>query len=197
MKFEYCQKCDKGIRSDEKTFVKNEQILCEQCYLRSTRKRHDNFKLKKQTSRNKVFMSKACIGIIILLLATWAYQSYREKQVAIKHKETVAKELRKAQVEYDTAVTQLEDIRLWAEIKLKQSNAELQDHVDSMFTPDGELLPNWIASPVIDTAIEINAQNARGISGRVKFFEDEVSKAADKLTAAKRKAQGAGVKQKR
>ncbi len=194
MEFEYCQKCDKGIRTDEKTFVKNEQILCEQCYLRSTRKRHNNFKLKKQTSRNKVFMSKACIGIIILLLTIWAYQSYREKQVAIKHKETVAKELRKAQIEYDKAVTQLESIRLWAEIKQKQSNTELQDHVDSMFTPDGEILPNWIASPVINTAIEINAQNVRAISEKVKFFEDEVSKAANKLTAAKRKTRDADVK---
>lgn len=41
MKIEYCQKCDRGIKAGgEKTYVKDGQILCEQCYLRATRQEH-------------------------------------------------------------------------------------------------------------------------------------------------------------
>jgi len=37
MKIEYCQKCDKGIKPEEKAYTKNGQILCEECYLRTTK----------------------------------------------------------------------------------------------------------------------------------------------------------------
>jgi|GEM_PF-4584813 len=35
MKIEYCQKCDRPIKPEEKTHTKDGQILCEECYLRA------------------------------------------------------------------------------------------------------------------------------------------------------------------
>ena len=42
MKIEYCQKCDRGIKAgEEKTYIKDGQILCEECYLRATKQEHE------------------------------------------------------------------------------------------------------------------------------------------------------------
>jgi len=37
MKIEYCQKCDKGIKAEDKAYIKDGQILCEECYLTTTK----------------------------------------------------------------------------------------------------------------------------------------------------------------
>ncbi len=200
MKFEYCEKCDRGIKTEEEAYyTKNKQLLCQKCYFRANRKHFDGLEFNKQARKNIIFIS--LISIVIILLATWGHRGYQSfkitnqrKQAIIKHKKNIVKELQKAKKEYDKAVAKVTDVRLWAEVEIMKSNAELQNHVNSMFTPEGELLPDWIASPVINTTTEINAQKVREINAKVKFYEDEVRKATNKLAAAKRKAREAGIK---
>jgi len=103
MKIEYCQKCDRGIKAgEEKTYVKDGQVLCEQCYLRAAKqeleraasekvhgKSQDELEansLKKQRkskkNKDRETAIAGAIGItlvaILVLLMISEYPSYNE-----------------------------------------------------------------------------------------------------------------------
>lgn len=55
MKFEYCQKCDRVIKPQEKAYEKNSQILCKECYLRAMRQGHTKAAPGKYATTSRFF----------------------------------------------------------------------------------------------------------------------------------------------
>ncbi len=103
MKIEYCQKCDRGIKSgEEKTYIKDGQILCEECYLRAAKQEHEraasekvhgksqdeieatSLKKQRKSKKNKDRETAIAIAIgvtlvaILVLLMISEYPSYNE-----------------------------------------------------------------------------------------------------------------------
>ena len=131
MKIEYCQKCDRGIKSgEEKTYIKDGQILCEECYLRAAKQEHEraasekvhgksqdeieatSLKKQRKSKKNKdrETVIAGTIGIacaIVILLAVLKVPSYNET-VERKYRPTQSRaktEYAKARVEEEQKVS--------------------------------------------------------------------------------------------
>ncbi len=263
MRIEYCQKCDRPIKPEEKAYTKDGQILCEECYLRTTKqevkkagpeltdgKYRDSLKLKaaaeidefvqkqingeespelsdidllkkiandldKQEKREKdkerqerkaakegqEGVVALIVFVVVGLLIIWGYRSCkrpagtgiekRERVVTNRRtdgKRRAEQELQRAKAQYARAKAHLEAVRAWAEVELTKSNAILQDIINSVVSPTGELMmPEKQVQVCIDTAMKDCEIRGRMIHAEVEAAEQEVREAADKLAVAKRR----------
>jgi hypothetical protein len=256
MKFEYCQKCDRPIRPEEKAHTKDGQILCEECYLRATKqevkkagpeltdgKYRDSLKLKaaaeidefvqkqingeespelsdidllkkiannldKQEKKDKDKKDKkrdeaiaGVVAVLTIIVFVWAYYWFdkpaetgiEKPQKVVTNRRTDGKrrakqELRRAKAQYAGAKADLEAVRAWAEVELTKSNAILQDIINSVVSPTGELMmPEKQVQVCIDKAMKDCEIRGRMINAMVEAAEQEVREAADKLAVAKRR----------
>lgn len=261
MAIEYCQKCDRAIKPEEKAYIKGGQTLCEECYLRTAKqevkeagpeltdgKYRDRLKaaaeidelvqkeidqqerpevskadllkkiangLNKQEKREKDKKDnkrdETIVGVIVfvvVVLTIWAYYSFdKPAKTGIEKPEKVVtnrrthgkrraeQELRRAKAQYARAKAGLEAVRARAEVELTKSNAILQDIINSVVSPTGELMmPEKQAQACIDKAMKDCEIRGRMIDAEVEAAEQEVREAADKLAVAKRKARDTGVK---
>jgi len=278
MKIEYCQKCDRPIKPEEKAYTKDGQILCEECYLRTSKIGHKgtNYEMTSKellervepTTRtdelvkkevNEVFQeylgrkkesepqidpitdskrkkmgillkcrdcgtlvsksAKRCphcgasepwkaksniiaeyviasiifIGLVVALKScvfSPLNNAWKEARVVVNSR----RRIRGAQKQYDDAKAELEGVRAWAELETAKSNAILQDIVNSVVGPSGELLvPEKQAQSIIDKAMKDCEIRGRIIDAKVEAFEQKVREASDKLATAKEKVGNAGV----
>ncbi len=250
MENEHCWNCNRPIQ-DQEALVINGQVLCQDCYMRTTDREPgepvtskfrdaldttveiDESDLKeisdekalpsseidllkkiadtlnKQEKREKDKKDnkrdEAIVGVIVfvvIVLTIWGYHSCSKRPEARDGgrgaTEREATELRRSEAEYARAKADLEAVRAWAEVELSRSNTILQDIVNSVVNPTGELMmPEKQAQACIDKAMQDCEIRGRIIDAKVELFEQKAREAGNRVIEAKRKARTAEVEVRR